>query len=202
MTVRSPATPQRGLERLRVRAARERERLPSHLTEILLAPDRFQFRGVAGRQQALESCGEPTEPANRIHARNVESAWILRYPIRSLNLASLMRRCRALLTATLLLTACSGASSGPIVLGLAGPFAQPRGVSMRRAASTRRDDLAVGIEPRFVRHQSICVPGLPQRRESRRAARALRPSHAERAARRRDVPRRRLRAGSATQLRG
>ena len=125
---------QRGLECLRVRAARERERLPSHLTEILLAPDRFQFRGIAGRQQALESCGEPTEPANRIHARNVESAWILRYPIRSLNLASLMRRCRALLTATLLLTACSGASSGPIVLGLAGPFAQPRGVSMRRAA--------------------------------------------------------------------
>src|SRR5437773_12233922 len=49
-----------------------------------------------------------------------------------------MRRCRALLTATLLLTACSGASSGPIVLGLAGPLSQPRGVSMRRAA-----DLAV-----------------------------------------------------------
>src|SRR5437867_1756515 len=128
---------QRGLERLSIRAARERERLPSHLTEILFAPDRFQFRGARGREQALESCREPTEPGYRIHARNVESAWILRYPIRRLNLASLMRRL-AFLSAILSLSACSGASSGPIVLGLAGPFSQPRGVSMRRAA-----DLAV-----------------------------------------------------------
>src|SRR6266852_1626233 len=45
-----------------------------------------------------------------------------------------MRRCRALLAAILSLTACSGGSSrGPIVLGLAGPFTQPRGVSMRHA---------------------------------------------------------------------
>ncbi len=128
---------QRGLERLGVRAARERERLPSHLTEILLAPPRLQRRRVACRKQTLECCREPTEPAYRIHARNVESAWILRYPIRRLNLASLMRRL-AFLSAILSLSACSGASSGPIVLGLAGPFSQPRGVSMRRAA-----DLAV-----------------------------------------------------------
>src|SRR5438094_5677073 len=45
-----------------------------------------------------------------------------------------MRRCRALLAAILSLTACSGGSSrGPIVLGLAGPFSQPRGVSMQHA---------------------------------------------------------------------
>src|SRR5881397_593277 len=46
-----------------------------------------------------------------------------------------MRRCRALLAAICSLTACSGGSSrGPIVLGLAGPFSQPRGVSMQHAA--------------------------------------------------------------------
>jgi branched-chain amino acid transport system substrate-binding protein len=46
-----------------------------------------------------------------------------------------MRRCRVLLPAILSLTACSGGSSrGPIVLGLAGPFSQPRGVSLQHAA--------------------------------------------------------------------
>src|SRR6266550_2503816 len=46
-----------------------------------------------------------------------------------------MRRCRALLAAVFSLTACSGGSSRePIVLGLAGPFSQPRGVSMQHAA--------------------------------------------------------------------
>ena len=46
-----------------------------------------------------------------------------------------MRRCRALLAAVCSLTACSGGSSRePIVLGLAGPFSQPRGVSMQHAA--------------------------------------------------------------------
>src|SRR5437762_788379 len=46
-----------------------------------------------------------------------------------------MRRCRALLAAILSLTACSrGSSRGTIVLGLSGPFSQPRGVSMRHAA--------------------------------------------------------------------
>src|SRR5437762_10130222 len=46
-----------------------------------------------------------------------------------------MRRCRALLAAVCSLTACSGGSSRePIVLGLAGPFSQPRGVSMKHAA--------------------------------------------------------------------
>src|SRR6267143_369809 len=46
-----------------------------------------------------------------------------------------MRRCRALLAAILSLSACSGGSSrGPIVMGLAGPFSQPRGVSMSHAA--------------------------------------------------------------------
>src|SRR5438309_10763549 len=46
-----------------------------------------------------------------------------------------MRWCRAFLAAILSVTACTGASSRePIVLGLAGPFSQPRGVSMRHAA--------------------------------------------------------------------
>src|SRR6267154_2332790 len=46
-----------------------------------------------------------------------------------------MRWCRALLAAVCSLAACSGGSSRePIVLGLAGPFSQPRGVSMQHAA--------------------------------------------------------------------
>src|SRR3989475_5079121 len=45
-----------------------------------------------------------------------------------------MRRCRTVLAAILLLTACSRGGRGPIVLGLAGPFSQPRGVSMQHAA--------------------------------------------------------------------
>src|SRR3989454_9993141 len=46
-----------------------------------------------------------------------------------------MRRYRALLVAILALTACSGGGGrGAIVLGLAGPFSQPRGESMQRAA--------------------------------------------------------------------
>src|ERR1043166_700602 len=46
-----------------------------------------------------------------------------------------MRRCRALLAAILSLTACSrGSSRSPIVLGISGPFSQPRGVSMLHAS--------------------------------------------------------------------
>ena len=45
-----------------------------------------------------------------------------------------MRRCRAVLAAILSLTACSRGGHGAIVLGLAGPFSQPRGVSMQHAA--------------------------------------------------------------------
>src|SRR6266852_6438606 len=45
-----------------------------------------------------------------------------------------MRRCRAVLAAILSLTACSRGGRSTIVLGLAGPFSQPRGVSMQHAA--------------------------------------------------------------------
>src|SRR5947208_12307222 len=45
-----------------------------------------------------------------------------------------MRRYRALLVSILTLTACSRGSRGAIVLGLAGPFSQPRGESMQQAA--------------------------------------------------------------------
>ena len=41
---------------------------------------------------------------------------------------------RRLLAATLVLTACGRADTRPIVFGLAGPFSQPRGVSMRHAS--------------------------------------------------------------------
>ena len=65
----------------------------------------------------------------------MESAWILRYPIRRLNLARLMRRYRAFLLTILVLAACSRESDRrTIVIGLAGPFSQPRGVSMQHAA--------------------------------------------------------------------
>jgi len=45
-----------------------------------------------------------------------------------------MQMRRLVLIASLWLAACSGGSDRPIVVGLAGPFSQPRGVSMRRAA--------------------------------------------------------------------
>src|SRR5881394_3679443 len=41
---------------------------------------------------------------------------------------------RRLVAAALVLTACGRADKSPIVIGLAGPFSQPRGVSMQHAA--------------------------------------------------------------------
>src|SRR5437879_11583116 len=41
---------------------------------------------------------------------------------------------RRLVAAALVITACGRTDKSPIVLGLAGPFSQPRGVSMRHAA--------------------------------------------------------------------
>src|SRR5256886_16417657 len=76
-----------------------------------------------------------------------------------------MRWCRAFLAAILSVTACTGASSRePIVLGLAGPFSQPRGVSMRHAAELavkeinahggiRGQPLALGIMADRGRHE-------------------------------------------------
>ncbi|MGH7608195.1 MAG: ABC transporter substrate-binding protein [Gemmatimonadales bacterium] len=80
---------------------------------------------------------------NHVDAR-VEAAWILRQPLLCLNLAprppfstsgGLLRKL-ALLATALCLGSCSrnGADGDAIVIGLAGPFSQPRGVAMRRAA--------------------------------------------------------------------
>src|SRR5947208_2503950 len=68
-------------------AALERKRLPSQLSQVQLVPRCFQFGGVLRGEEALESRRKSAQPPNRIHTRNVESAWILRYPIRRLNLA-------------------------------------------------------------------------------------------------------------------
>ncbi len=46
----------------------------------------------------------------------------------------------ALLGVALVLVACAG-ESGPIVIGVAGPFSQPRGVSMQRAAQLAADEI-------------------------------------------------------------
>ncbi len=75
-----------------------------------------------------------------------------------------MRRCRALLTAILLLTACSGAGSGPIVLGLSGPFSQPRGVSMRHAAELAVKEINArgGIRGRSLALRIIDDSGRPE----------------------------------------
>lgn len=72
----------------------------------------------------------------------MESAWILRYPTLRLNLARTLALhtkeefLRRLFAAILLIAGCSGGRGerGPIVLGLAGPFSQARGVSMQHAA--------------------------------------------------------------------
>src|SRR6266581_4436029 len=78
---------ERGLECFGVGAARERQGLPAHLTQVQLVPSCFQRGGVPCGEETLECRRKSAQPANRIHARNVESAWILRYPIRCLNLA-------------------------------------------------------------------------------------------------------------------
>src|SRR5882672_4269515 len=78
---------ERRLEFFGVGAARERKRLPSELPQIQLVPHRFQFGGALRDDETLESRRKSTQLPNRVHAGNVESAWILRYPIRSLNLA-------------------------------------------------------------------------------------------------------------------
>ena len=86
---------------------------------------------------------------------------------------------RRLLAAVLVLTACGRAEKSPIVLGLAGPFSQPRGVSMRHAAElavkeinarggirgrelalrvmddSGRPDVAIGIAQRLVEDASV-----------------------------------------------
>jgi branched-chain amino acid transport system substrate-binding protein len=69
-----------------------------------------------------------------------------------LNLAALMRRL-VVLAASLGIAACSGGSGGgAIVLGLAGPFSQPRGVSMRRAAelAVREINARGGVQGREI----------------------------------------------------
>src|SRR5260221_2250119 len=78
---------ERRLERLSVGAACERERLPSPLPQVHVTPRCFQRGGVAGGEQSPECRRKSAQPPNGIHVLNVESAWILRYPIRSLNLA-------------------------------------------------------------------------------------------------------------------
>src|SRR3989441_4112493 len=78
---------ERRLECFGIGAARERKRLPSQLSQVQLVPRCFQFGGVLRGEEALESRRKSAQPPNRIHTRNVESAWILRYPIRRLNLA-------------------------------------------------------------------------------------------------------------------
>src|SRR5467141_1823800 len=78
---------ERRLECLGVGAARERERLPSELSQVLMIPRGFQFGGALRDEEALESRRKSTQMPNRFHTGNVESPWILRYPIRRLNLA-------------------------------------------------------------------------------------------------------------------
>src|SRR2546425_10380352 len=55
------------------------------------------------------------------------------HPVSSTTLGGGLVRSTALVGVALALAACSG-SGGPVVLGLAGPFGQPRGASMLKAA--------------------------------------------------------------------
>ncbi|HTI06437.1 MAG TPA: ABC transporter substrate-binding protein [Gemmatimonadales bacterium] len=76
-----------------------------------------------------------------------------------------MRRCRALLAAILSLTACSrGSSRGPIVLGISGPFSQPRGVSMLHASelAVREVNARGGIRGRQVVLRAMDDSGRPE----------------------------------------
>src|SRR5262249_37709378 len=83
------------LQRFGVRAPGERERFPSHLLQMQLVPDCFQRGGALRGQEPLEPRRKSAQLSNRFHTGNVESAWILRYPIRRLNLG---RSCAGLLS--------------------------------------------------------------------------------------------------------
>src|ERR1041384_7868018 len=77
----------RGLERFGVGAPRERQRFPPGLSEVLLFPRAIELGSIAGGNQSFQSGRKSAQPPNRLHAGNVESAAILRYPNSRLNLA-------------------------------------------------------------------------------------------------------------------
>src|SRR5262249_58848072 len=83
------------LQVLVVRAAGSGGRPPSQVVKMQLVLDSFQLSGARRGQEALESRRKSAQLSNRFHTGNVESAWILRYPIRRLNLA---RSCAGLLS--------------------------------------------------------------------------------------------------------
>jgi branched-chain amino acid transport system substrate-binding protein len=90
----------------------------------------------------------------------VDASWILRYPTLRLNLAARPPlstsggSLRKAVVAALIVGACAQAEERPVVIGLAGPFSQPRGVAMQRAAElavreiNARGGVAVGSKRR------------------------------------------------------
>jgi branched-chain amino acid transport system substrate-binding protein len=86
----------------------------------------------------------------------VDASWILRYPLPRLSLAARPPfstsggSLRKAVVAALIVGACAQGEDRPVVIGLAGPFSQPRGVAMQRAAElavreiNARGGIAVG----------------------------------------------------------
>ena len=52
-----------------------------------------------------------------------------------------VRNAGPLLFGTLLLAGCGGGGGDTVVIGVAGPFSQPRGVSMKAGAELARDEI-------------------------------------------------------------
>src|SRR2546427_12043481 len=117
---------ERRFECFGVGAAGERERLPSQLSQVLLIPRGFQFGGALRDEELLESRRKSTQLRNCFHTGNVERPWILRYPIRRLNLA---RSCagagRSSPRSSRLLPAPVEAAADPLSSGSRAPSRSP-----------------------------------------------------------------------------
>src|SRR6266849_9429544 len=116
---------ERRFECFGVGAAGERERLPSQLSQVLLIPRGFQFGGALRDEEALESRRKSTQPPNRFHTDNVESPWILRYPIRRLNLARSCAGCSPSPRSSRSLPAPVEAAADPLSSGSRAPSRRP-----------------------------------------------------------------------------
>src|SRR6266702_781136 len=84
------------------------------------------------RPRAVANAGCPHR-SGKLGGNPVGGGQCFGHPVSSTTLGGGLVRSTALVGVALALAACSG-SGGPVVLGLAGPFGQPRGASMLKAA--------------------------------------------------------------------
>src|SRR6266702_7805872 len=65
---------QRGLDRIGVGAARQRQRIPGHAIEPDRLPDALERRGVGGGEQLLQRVGEAAQALDDVHTLKLRAA--------------------------------------------------------------------------------------------------------------------------------